>query len=509
MHPVQWQTNQGLFVDLAVLGDVRPEIFKNCVPGRPRICEERPTGAAVHLAGMDVTLQDPRSLSLGGTTQQLLSQVTSAVEAVNAHRPLKPELAIRLRESLLPDRIVASLNMEGIVATRRQTLAVMDAMRVREAVGQGEREIFNALMADEFIHDAVDRGVELSEQLIRETNRLLLHQIRSDAGVYRTGPVQLPGARFEPPQGPAVGPLMGDLVRLFPLSEALHPVIQACWLHEQFTMVHPFNDGNGRTGRLLQDWVLTRRGLLPVGIPPAQRDDYYSALESADKGQWDDLVEMVGLLQLSMIGKFEAVIEEGQQRADWISRLASAAAAKKESTQHKNYIVWRKRVESISAAFEQAARELDASSEVIGAAFRQYAALDFRDWVSVCRRGASDRSWLFSLLFFADGRPFYKTIAYLKRHIPLPRVDPFAPPRDAVAIFFTGTTAPEGSRPDFQDYEDPHIRLREILLLEHQPYVYRQNLPGTDWTAAPLGSIADVIQEFFLDVFERKAGLGA
>lgn len=43
--------------------------------------------------------------------------------------------------------------MEGIVATRRQTLAVMDAMRVQESVGAGEKEIFNALKADEFIHD--------------------------------------------------------------------------------------------------------------------------------------------------------------------------------------------------------------------------------------------------------------------------------------------------------------------------------------------------------------------
>ena len=78
-----------------------------------------------------------------------------------------------------------------------------------------------------------------------------------------------------------------------------------------------------------------------------------------------------------------------------------------------------------------------------------------------------------------------------------------------MAIFFTGTTAPEGQRPDFQDYEDPHIRLRELLLLEQKPCVYRQTLPGSDWSIAPLGFIADVIQEFFLDVFERKAGLGA
>ena len=48
--------------------------------------------------------------------------------------------------------------MEGINATRRQTLMVMDAMRLRESIGKGQREIENTLLADEFITDAVDRG---------------------------------------------------------------------------------------------------------------------------------------------------------------------------------------------------------------------------------------------------------------------------------------------------------------------------------------------------------------
>lgn len=54
--------------------------------------------------------------------------------------------------------------MEGIVATRRQTLAVMDAMRVKESVGAGEKEIFNALKADEFVHDAVEHGIQFSDR---------------------------------------------------------------------------------------------------------------------------------------------------------------------------------------------------------------------------------------------------------------------------------------------------------------------------------------------------------
>lgn len=146
-----------------------------------------------------ITLQDPSKIVLSGPNQELLSQVSSAISRVNTHRPFGRELESRLRESLLPDRIVASLNMEGIVAIRRQTLGVMDALRINEGVGHGEIEIRNALAADEFVHHAIQEGIPLGEQLLRETNRLLLLELRDDAGSFRKGEVKLPGAPFEPP----------------------------------------------------------------------------------------------------------------------------------------------------------------------------------------------------------------------------------------------------------------------------------------------------------------------
>ena len=165
---------------------------------------------------MDYELQDPRSIQLTTAVQQLLTEVTTAVTNLNKIRPLAPDLAARLREALLPDRVVASLNMEGIIATRRQTLAVMDAMRVQESVGAGEKEVYNALKADEFIHDAVERGEALSESTIREINRLLLSGLRADGGAFRPGDVTLLGAKYTPPPGPAVPSLVRQLVEIFP-----------------------------------------------------------------------------------------------------------------------------------------------------------------------------------------------------------------------------------------------------------------------------------------------------
>ena len=451
-------------------------------------------------------LQDPRGIKLSAPTQQLLAELTTATEALNKIRPLAPELGAKVREAFLPDRIVATLNMEGINATRRQTLAVMDAMRINESIGKSEAEIYNALKADEFITSCCDNGIELSEMLMRETNKLLIQGLRDDAGKFRPGPVKLTNAHFTSPEGPAVPPLATELVGLFAHSEAMHPVAQAAWLHNQFTYIHPFNDGNGRTGRLLQDWVLIRRGLLPVGIPPAMRDDYYHSLELADKGHWDDLVEMIADLELKTIGTFQAIVTEHQTRSTWVSKLAAAAATKQENTRHKLYLVWRTRAERIAADFKQAAKELDTSSDVIGVTFKDFGAVAFHDWEEILKRGAAERTWLFSMLLFADLKPFYKSIAYVKRHQFLAS-DPFAPQKDLVGVYFTGTDLPETEKPDFYNYDDPCIRLREILPKGDDFVIYSQEQESDAWKVETMPSIGSAVECLFSDAFSRKLGL--
>ena len=259
----------------------------------------------------------------------------------------------------------------------------------------------------------------------------------------------------------------------------------------------------------MQDWCLIRKGLLPVGIPPSQRDDYYGALERADKGEWDEFVELVSLLQLSLIAKAQALLDESERRASFIQRLAQAASQKDRDTRHKKYIVWRHRMETLAQTFAAASRELDDASEVIGATFRDYGVIESRDWDRICRSGQITKSWLFSILFFAEGHPFYKTIAYVKRHVPSPKVDHFETPRDAVALYFTGTGAPDGPQASFVQYEDPHIRIREVLYLADEGYVYTQKSPDDDWEVAGFQTPTEIAEQLFLDVFNRKAGLDA
>jgi hypothetical protein len=112
--------------------------------------------------------------------------------------------------------------MEGIVATRRQTLAVMDAMRIRENVGRGEQEIRNALTADEFVHGAVDGGVALDERFVREVTTSVTDC--DDAGAAPSEGSDATGAPFEPPPPTDVHHSLRLCKRS--LSESVHPVLK-------------------------------------------------------------------------------------------------------------------------------------------------------------------------------------------------------------------------------------------------------------------------------------------
>ncbi len=83
-----------------------------------------------------------------------------------------------------------------------------------------------------------------------------------------------------------------------PLSEVL------ARLHTEFEKVHPFIDGNGRTGRLLLNLILVRLGYPPVIVLKRQREAYLSALERADGGDYGPLGEIIARAMYDNLNRF-------------------------------------------------------------------------------------------------------------------------------------------------------------------------------------------------------------
>jgi Fic family protein len=106
----------------------------------------------------------------------------------------------------------------------------------------------------------------------------------TDAGRFRQNQVYV-GAHIPPP--PEVIPeSIQQLIQWLNSEEALqlHPIHYAAIAHYKLVYIHPFSDGNGRTSRLLMNWVLMQAGYPPVIIRKQDRQLYYNHLDTANKG---------------------------------------------------------------------------------------------------------------------------------------------------------------------------------------------------------------------------------
>ena len=135
------------------------------------------------------------------------------------------------------------------------------------------------------------------------------------------------GADYVPPPPEELAPLLDDLCA-FANDDLLPPLLQAAAAHAQFETIHPFEDGNGRTGRALVQVILRRRRLAPTFVPPI------SVVFSQRRGRYIE-----GLV----------AFREGRV-AEWVSLFAAATAQAARLAQHYGDLVgdlqqhWRRRL---------------------------------------------------------------------------------------------------------------------------------------------------------------------
>lgn len=144
------------------------------------------------------------------------------------------------------------------------------------------REIYEAINHKYAVNYILNHLTEdLSERIIKDTAILINRNISEISG-YRNVSVRIRGAEHIPPEPIQIPQQMMYFVYNYNHTKFDSVYQKIAQTHLQFERIHPFEDGNGRTGRLLLNYELLRNNLAPVVIPKEQRSDYFEMLGNSD-----------------------------------------------------------------------------------------------------------------------------------------------------------------------------------------------------------------------------------
>lgn len=211
--------------------------------------------------------------------ENLLSQIDRKKRELDTRRPLTEGELERLNEEFVVEYTYNSNAIEGNTLTLRETDLVLRGLTVDSKPLKDHLEAVGHKDAFDFVRELVKENVPLSEHNIKQIHYLVLADKKQDRGVYRRVPVHIMGAHHEPAQPYRIEPKMEQLLQAYK-DDTEHIITKLARFHIEFEGIHPFIDGNGRTGRLLVNLELMKAGYPPIDIKFKDRMKYYDAFDA-------------------------------------------------------------------------------------------------------------------------------------------------------------------------------------------------------------------------------------
>lgn len=212
---------------------------------------------------------------------KLLQQIDQLKEQLTHRRPLSPAEVDALREMFIVEHTYNSNAIEGNTLTLQETALVLQGITIDRKPLKDHLEVVGYKDAFEYVEQLAKEQKPMTEYEIRAIHSLVLADRKEDRGQWRRVPVRIVGAAITPVQPyqiePMVGALLADMDTVY---RKLHVIEQVALFHLRFESIHPFIDGNGRTGRLLMNLQLIKAGYPPINVKFADRLRYYEAFDS-------------------------------------------------------------------------------------------------------------------------------------------------------------------------------------------------------------------------------------
>lgn len=271
-----------------------------------------------------------QQLTLTEETRALVERATVAAvrfDTTDAHR------VVPFTPLLLRSESAASSRIEQLTSSARKVLEA-------EVTGRGRGNAALIAANTRQMEAAVERARASGDGIVEMHRILLTDSAPEIAGVLRSAQVWIggsdyspAGAMFVPPHQRHLGELMADLGE-FMARDDLPALAQAAVAHAQFETIHPFADGNGRTGRALVHVVLRERSLTTSSALPLSAGlltdtaGYFAALDAYRGGDVDRIVQLFARAAIDAAERGSWLAAElVALREEWNEQLTARADA--------------------------------------------------------------------------------------------------------------------------------------------------------------------------------------
>ena len=226
---------------------------------------------------------------------------------LDSRRPLTEGELERLNEEFLVEYTYNSTAIEGNTLTLRETDMVLKGITIDKKPIKDHLEVIGHKDAFNYLADLVKEKEPLSENLIKQIHTLVLADKPEDRGIYRRVAVKIIGAKHFTENQLLIADKMEELIKEFNADKNTNIIRKLALFHIKFEAIHPFIDGNGRTGRLLVNFELMKKGYPPIDIKYADRKAYYDAFDAYHEKH--DLSQMENLFAEYVLERIEKYLK--------------------------------------------------------------------------------------------------------------------------------------------------------------------------------------------------------
>ena len=215
-------------------------------------------------------------------------------QKLNKLRPFNNEELQRLNEEFMIEYTYDSNAIEGSTLTLEETALVLkENITIAEKPLNYHLSAIGHKDAYYYIENLIKEKKELDEAEILNIHSLVLIDRPEAKGKYRNVPVRILGTNAKPSEPYLIKPQIENLLNWY--NQIKIDIIEKIALfHLKFENIHPFLDGNGRTGRLILNFELMKQGFPPINIKYKDRKRYYDAFkaynETEDSSLMTDLI---------------------------------------------------------------------------------------------------------------------------------------------------------------------------------------------------------------------------